>query len=697
MKALLEKLGIRDRASFSLHAFSRNLGLVSAGEQLQLAETRVAIPGLGGVGGVHLITLARSGIGKFHLADFDTFSLQNFNRQYGAKVSALDGNKLDVMCKEALDINPFLDIKKFPQGISEQNIDEFLDGVDVVVDSLDAFAIDMRRLLFARAREKGIHVVTAGPVGFSAVLLVFSPHKGMSFDEYFQIRDEMDTLDKSVSFQVGITPDLRFLKYFDLSHYSLENRTAPSLGLACQLCSGVAAAEVLRIVLQRGGITCAPHHYQFDPYTRRMRKGYLLWGNRNPLQRLKLAGVKRAISGPTLRATSAPEIPQTSDFPRLAHFLIGAAIQAPSGDNCQPWQFQVGENSIQIHLNPLSDNSPFNSGQFASLVACGAALENVCVAAKANGSSTKTTIYEERDANELVANVDISQSAVAADTFLFGDIWRRTTNRRMYQKRPLLPLMRDSLQKSVEEFPRVKLSLLEGKDKLAQLTDVIEKIDRIRVENQGMHEFLYRSIRFSRQEARETQDGMGIDVLEVGQSGKLFLQFTRSWKVMSLLNKFGFSRYVSHIASRGMKHCSAAILLTVPSLGQKDLILGGQAMQRLWLQLTHLGLYAQPMAALPILRNQWMVGNKENFGPKHMQVLEEVWRSYQVLFPNVNMEEEGQVILLRLGFDHPFRLSRTARKPVSSVLRLEDSQAPSRIRKRTSDQAEKESESARKV
>ena len=193
-------------------------------------------------------------------------------------------------------------------------------------------------------------------------------------------------------------------------------------------------------------------------------------------------------------------------------------------------------------------------------------MENVCVAAKASGSGVKTTIFDQRDETELVANVDIFSGSVAADSFLYNDIWRRTTNRRMYQRRALLPLMRESLEKSLEEFPQIKLSLIEGKDKLAELTDVIEQIDRIRVENRGMHEFLYRSIRFSAREAQETQDGMSIDVLDVGQSGKLFLQATRAWPVMAFLNKLGFSRIVSHIASRGMKRCSAAVLLTVPSL-----------------------------------------------------------------------------------------------------------------------------------
>ena len=68
-------------------AFSRNIGWVTEAEQDALRHKKVAIAGLGGVGGSHLLTLARLGVGAFSIADFDTFDVVNFNRQAGAMVS----------------------------------------------------------------------------------------------------------------------------------------------------------------------------------------------------------------------------------------------------------------------------------------------------------------------------------------------------------------------------------------------------------------------------------------------------------------------------------------------------------------------------------------------------------------------------------------------------------------------------------
>ena len=93
-------------------AFARNLGWVTRDEQRALRDKCVAIAGLGGVGGAHLLTLARLGVGRFSLAEFDTFELVNFNRQVGAAQSTIGSAKLEVMSAMARDINPEIEISR---------------------------------------------------------------------------------------------------------------------------------------------------------------------------------------------------------------------------------------------------------------------------------------------------------------------------------------------------------------------------------------------------------------------------------------------------------------------------------------------------------------------------------------------------------------------------------------------------------
>jgi hypothetical protein len=275
-------------------AFSRNIGWVTEAEQKRLRSVRVAIGGLGGVGGVHLLTLARLGIGKFSIADFDVFDIVNFNRQVGATVSTIGRPKLDVLDEMARDINPELDIKLFAHGVDAESLDDFLADVDVYVDGLDFFAFEARRMTFAACEKKGIPVVTAAPLGLGTALLVFAPG-GMSFEDYFGF-DGCDEMEMAIRFLVGLSPAMLQRGYVaDMSRVNLAERKGPSCIAACQLCAGVAAVEVLKLALGRSGVLVAPWGSQFDAYRQRYIRTWRPGGFRNPLQRLMRYLVKRQL------------------------------------------------------------------------------------------------------------------------------------------------------------------------------------------------------------------------------------------------------------------------------------------------------------------------------------------------------------------------------------------------------------------
>lgn len=277
-------------------AFCRHRGLFTEQEQERLKCSRVAIAGLGGVGGIHLATLARLGIGAFHLADPDHFELPNFNRQYGACMHTIGRAKVEVMAEIAQTINPAVELRAFPEAVTAANVSEFLKGVDILVDGIDSFAINARRLVFREARRRGIWAVTAGPLGFSTAWLAFAP-TGMSFDDYFDLHDSMSLLDQLVAFVVGIAPQATHRGYLNLSQMNPEARWGPSTALACHLASGVAAAQVLKVLLRRAPPQAAPWYYQFDPYEEVFRKAKLRWGNRHPWQRFKRWLVQRQLRG----------------------------------------------------------------------------------------------------------------------------------------------------------------------------------------------------------------------------------------------------------------------------------------------------------------------------------------------------------------------------------------------------------------
>lgn len=286
---------VADTAGFHYAtAFTRTLGWVTGDELARLRAARIAIAGLGGVGGSHVLTLTRLGVGHFNLAEFDRFELHNFNRQAGAFLHTIGQPKISVVADMARAINPELDLRLFPHGVNLDNLDRFLDGVDIYVDGIDYFAFDIRRAVFAACRERGIPAITAAPLGMGTALLVFMPG-GMSFDDYFQIAGQPPA-EQALRFLVGLAPALLHGGYLaDPGRVRFGDQAGPSTPMACELCAGVAATTALKLLLGRGKVRAAPHGLQFDAFRGRLAHTWRPGGNRNPLQRLLIWLVRKRL------------------------------------------------------------------------------------------------------------------------------------------------------------------------------------------------------------------------------------------------------------------------------------------------------------------------------------------------------------------------------------------------------------------
>lgn len=277
-------------------AFSRNIGWVTRDEQARLRGARAAIAGLGGVGGAHLLTLARLGIGAFNIADFDSFEVHNFNRQVGAGMSSIGRPKAEVMAEMAKDINPEADVKVFDAGINEGNVDAFLDGVQVYVDSLDFFVPEVRRLIFGACERRGIPALTAAPLGMGVSLLYFKPG-GVSFEDYFRVAGQ-PRQEQYARFIAGLSPAMLQRDYLvDPEAVNFSEMRGPSTMMACDLCAGVMGTSVLKVLLGRGTLRAAPWALQFDAYHQKLRYTWRPFGNANPLQRILMMLIRPVLKG----------------------------------------------------------------------------------------------------------------------------------------------------------------------------------------------------------------------------------------------------------------------------------------------------------------------------------------------------------------------------------------------------------------
>ncbi|WP_395293744.1 ThiF family adenylyltransferase [Kitasatospora hibisci] len=141
------------RDEFRLVRTDRNRGKIERPAQRRLLDHTVGVVGLS-VGNASAITLALEGIGsRFKLADFDAFSLSNLNR-LRAGVHDLDVNKAVITARQMFEIDPYLDIEIHTDGLTEENLDAFLTGLDLLVEECDTPYVKIA----ARERARALRI-----------------------------------------------------------------------------------------------------------------------------------------------------------------------------------------------------------------------------------------------------------------------------------------------------------------------------------------------------------------------------------------------------------------------------------------------------------------------------------------------------------------------------------------------------------
>lgn len=267
-------------------AFERNLGWLTAREQEHLRNSCVAIAGLGGAGGFQAQVLARLGVGRFRIADLDTFELTNINRQIGASVETIGHSKVPVIRDMILAINPEAEVETFQEGITTATIDHFLESANLALDGIDFFAQNTKLLLFKKCYEKKLPVITSCPLGFGASVMIFSS-AGMKYEDYFDFKPGMNEKEMRIASTIGLSPSPLCLSYMDKKALDLKGQRASSVVPGLMLVAAFSGTEAVKILTGKEKVYYSPHVFQIDLLTRRVSRKYYPFGMKSPLQRFK--------------------------------------------------------------------------------------------------------------------------------------------------------------------------------------------------------------------------------------------------------------------------------------------------------------------------------------------------------------------------------------------------------------------------
>lgn len=147
-----------------LNQFSRTELLLGKEAMDKLSQARVAVFGIGGVGGYTVEALARSGVGTLDLIDDDKICLTNINRQIIATRKTVGKYKVDVMKERILEINPKATVNTYQCFYSAETADQFdFSQYSYIVDAIDTVSAKIEMIL--RAQEKNIPIISCMGAG----------------------------------------------------------------------------------------------------------------------------------------------------------------------------------------------------------------------------------------------------------------------------------------------------------------------------------------------------------------------------------------------------------------------------------------------------------------------------------------------------------------------------------------------------
>ncbi|MBW1863500.1 MAG: HesA/MoeB/ThiF family protein [Deltaproteobacteria bacterium] len=215
------------RAGIYPYRYLRNRDVISVREQFKLANSCVAVVGLGGLGGQVVLLLTRMGVGHLVVIDNDVFDETNLNRQALSSNKSIGRPKSEEAVDVVASINPGVTVTPYQMRLDASNARKMLDASDVVVDALDNIAD--RFVLESETKKLGVPLVHGALAGFEGQIMTIFPDD----------------------------PGLKHLYGDEKVEKNDPKRPEAILGVPTitpSIISSLQAMEVLKIILKRGKI-----------------------------------------------------------------------------------------------------------------------------------------------------------------------------------------------------------------------------------------------------------------------------------------------------------------------------------------------------------------------------------------------------------------------------------------------------------
>ncbi len=290
--------------------------------------------------------------------------------------------------------------------------------------------------------------------------------------------------------------------------------------------------------------------------------------------------------------------------------LVEAGGMAPSGGNIQPWRVRSLPDRLELRLHPQRSDSFIDVGRLASLMALGSFAENVCVAAPALGLQHRVEVHGFTSLDEPVVSVHFTGRTDRQTHPHAAALEQRCTNRQPWDGAELGEGEIGALSDVIADLPGYDLHVCSGAEPKARAAEILGRADVVRMRHPVLHEQMFSEVRWSEAEARATGDGVDVRTLEVP---------TPAVWVMKMLSSRTIAGLVPTAALMAMTRdpitsCSHVCCLSMPSRPTATtMVATGQALERVWLEATRLGLALSPWAVAPFFAFRALYFDGEGF------------------------------------------------------------------------------------
>lgn len=660
-----------DESEFAELRTNRNRYKITLDEQATLARKRIGVVGLSvGQSAALILALERS-FSEMRLADFDTLDLSNLNR-LRAGVHNLNVPKVYITAREIAEIDPYLPVTCFPDGITEGNCDAFLMGgspLDIVIEECDS--IDIKILVRYRSRLHRIPVVmeTSDRGLIDVERFDLEPERPIFHD---LLGDVDPTAFKGLTTEQKIPYILKILGVHALSTrlraslVEIEQSivTWPQLASAVAHGGAVVADTVRRICL---GQQVLSGRYSIDLES--------IIGSIDSVPATSETGADKPgvrewqDLASKLPGSSLPAEPISGIAPALVQRLVGDATLAPSGGNCQPWKWISTGGRLYLFHDRSRSYTPFDRACLGGFVALGAATENLMISAHAAGVEVVCDLSPDPQEPDLVVRFHIGERYSRVEPHwrdaLYSMIKIRRTNRNLCSRRPLQADDIAALTSAVRSVEGADVYWLTTDNDLQECGEVLGSADRILFLTELFHKFLVSEIRWTPEEAVKTRDGVSLESLALSPADEAAFQVCRHWPVLQTVRRLGGGQNLERASRKALSSASAVGLITMSSDSTLAYVWGGRAVERAWLTATERHIAVHPMTTLPYILAQLHSSCVGVLDPSTEDGFQALRPRYQRLFPV--SPTRAHVFLFRLSAANETN-AVSMRRPLNDIL-----------------------------